>query len=136
MNDLSTSLIRLGDAGLTVPREQDIRGLEVVDREGESLGDVDELLVDEQEHQVRFLEVGSGGFLGIGQEKRLIPVDAVARIDERVHVSTTRTQVAGSPVYDPEVAQAAPGDYYGGLYGYYGYGPYWGAGYVYPGMPW
>ncbi|WP_298459878.1 PRC-barrel domain-containing protein [uncultured Cellulomonas sp.] len=132
----SSALVRLGDAGLTVPREQDVRGLAVVDRDGEDIGTVDELLVDEGEHRVRFLEVGSGGFLGIGEEKRLIPVDAVKAIDERVHVDTTRSLIAASPPYDPDVARASPEDFFGGLYGYYGVAPYWGPGYVYPAMPW
>lgn len=133
MTDSSTALVRLGDAGLTVPPEEDIRGLGVLDREGEDIGTVDELLVDEGEHRVRFLEVGSGGFLGIGEEKRLIPVDAVTKVDDRVHVDTTRTLVAGSPAYDPDVARAAPSDFYTGLYGYYGVAPFWGPGYLGPG---
>ena len=133
----STALVRLADAALTIRPEQDIRGLAVVDREGEDIGTVDELLVDEGgDHAVRFLEVGSGGFLGIGEDKRLIPVDAVRKVDEQVHVDTTRTLVAGSPAYDPDVVRASPADFYGGLYGYYGFTPYWGPGYVHPGMPW
>jgi sporulation protein YlmC with PRC-barrel domain len=130
MGDESIALVRLGDAGLTVPPEQDVRGLQVVDREGDDLGRVDDLFVDEGEQRVRFLEIGSGGFLGIGEEKRLIPVDAVERVDEKVHIATTRQQIAQSPGYDPDVKQA---DYFANLYGYYGFGPYWGAGYVPPG---
>ncbi|MEP7764318.1 PRC-barrel domain-containing protein [Sanguibacter sp. 25GB23B1] len=126
-------LVRISDSGLTVPDEQEIRGRHVVDPDGEQLGTVGDLLVDEEEERVRFLEVTSGGFLGIGQEKVLIPVDAVTRIDDQVHVSTSRSHVEGSPGYDPELAAASPLTYYGGLYGYYGMGPYWGQGYVYPG---
>ena len=53
--------------------------------------------------------------------------------DDHVHVDQTRERVAGSPAYDPDLAYEQ--DYYGGLSGYYGYAPYWGAGYVYPGYP-
>ncbi len=136
MNDSSAILVRLADAGLTVPFEQDIRGIRVVDRDGEDVGEVSDLLVDEGERKVRFLEVASGGFLGLGEEKRLVPVDAITRIDDQVHVSTSRTLVADSPVYDPDVARAEPTDHLGSLYAYYGYGPYWGPDYVYPGMRW
>lgn len=125
-------LVRMSDSDLTVPDEQEIRGRRVVDPDGHRLGTVDDLLVDEGEKHVRFLEVSSGGFLGMGQEKVLIPVEAVTDIDDEVHVSTTRAHVEGSPGYDPEVALATPLDYFGGLYGYYGIGPYWGQGYVYP----
>lgn len=126
------ALIRLADAGLTVedPRD-DVRGRRVFDREGEHIGDVDGLLVDEEEKKVRFLEIGSGGFLGIGQTKRLVPVDAVARVEEgAVHVDRSRDDVVGGPVYDPEVVVDA--GYYGGVYGHYGYTPYWMPGYIYP----
>ena len=137
MSNGSTALVRIGDAGLTVPAQQDVRGLDVVDRDGEPLGQVVDLFVDEGEHRVRFLEIGSGGFLGIGEDKRLLPVDAVTRVeDDTVHVSTTRTVVVGSPVYDPDVARIDPADQVGALYGYYGYGPYWGPGYVPPGALW
>ena len=126
----STTLVRLGDTDLTVEVEDDIRGLHVVDRDGDDIGAVDELLIDEQEKKVRFLEVGSGGFLGIGEEKRLVPVEAVKRVGDVVRVDTTKQAVAASPGYDPEVVRQSDLDYYGGLYGYYGYGPFWGPGYM------
>ncbi len=131
-DNITTTLVRLKDTDLTVEPKDDIRGMTVVDRDDEEIGTVDTLVIDEQETRVRFLEVGSGGFLGIGEEKRLIPVDAVVRIDEdAVRVDTTREAVRGGPAYDPEVVEHEP-EYFGGLYGYYGYSPFWAPGYVYP----
>jgi len=130
-----TKLVKLGDTDLTVadPRE-DVRGRAVVDRHGEEIGTVDALMLDERENKVRFLRVGTGGFLGIGGRRFLIPVDAVSRVDdERVHVDQTRERIVGAPAYDPDLTYDQ--DYYGGLYGYYGYAPYWGPGYVYPPYP-
>jgi len=131
----SSNLVKLGDTDLTVADpSEDIRGLSVVDKAGEEIGHVDALLVDAAENKVRFLQVASGGFLGIGERTFLLPVDAVAKIDDdHVHVDQTRERVAGSPAYDPDLAYEQ--DYYGGLSGYYGFAPYWGAGYVYPGYP-
>ncbi len=61
-------------------------------------------------------------------------MDAVTRIDDdHVHVDQTREHITGAPTYDPDLAYDQ--EYYGGLYGYYGYQPYWGPGYVYPGYP-
>ena len=125
------SLVRLKDADLTVNPDEDIRGRKVLDPDGEDIGTVDALLVDEADRRVRFLEVGSGGFLGIGEKKRLIPVDAITGIGDEVRVDVTRQTIAGGPAYDPEVLEYSP-DYYGELYGYYGYAPYWMPGYVYP----
>ncbi|MBA3414244.1 MAG: PRC-barrel domain-containing protein [Chloroflexia bacterium] len=131
----SDRLVKLGDTDLTVadPAE-DIRGRSVVDKAGEEIGHVDALLVDARENKVRFLQVASGGFLGIGERTFLLPVDAVTRTDEdRVHVDQTREHIAGSPAYDPDLVYDP--DYYGGLSGYYGYAPYWGPGAVYPPSP-
>ncbi len=130
-----TSLVKLGDTDLTVadPAE-DIRGRTVRDREGEEIGDVKSLLLDEQERRVRFVEVESGGFLGLGGETRLVPVDAITDVTEDgVRVEATREHVHGSPVYDPEVVDEET--YYARVYDYYGYAPYWGAGYAYPTYP-
>lgn len=129
-------LVRISDSDLTVPDQQEIRGRHVIDPDGQPLGTVNDLLIDEEKKQVRFLEVRSGGFLGIGQDRVLVPVEAVTHIGEDVHVNTTRSRVEGSPGYDPDLATAGPLSYYGNVYGYYGITPYWGQGVVHPGrMP-
>lgn len=129
------TLVKLSDIDQTVAdREEDIRNRHVKDRNGEDIGKVDELMIDSDEHKVRFLDVASGGFLGIGQEETFIPVDAITAIDaEEVHIDQTREHVAGAPAYDPDLVDQAP--YYESVYGYYGYTPFWGPGYVYPGYP-
>lgn len=121
----------LADAG------QDIRGRTVVSKDGEKSGKVDALLVDAKEYKIRFMRVESGGFLGIGEKRVLIPVDAITRVDEdNVYIDQTRDKVIGCPaddpaMYDPEVIKK-PTEYYQGIYSYYGYAPYWGGGYAYP----
>jgi sporulation protein YlmC with PRC-barrel domain len=135
----TATLVRLSDTELTVadPAE-DIRDRKVVDRDGEEVGEVDDLLIDDRDRRVRFLEVASGGFLGLGKKKFLIPVDAITRItDDTVYINRTRQHVAGAPDYDPDLIHqdAGEGGYYGDVYRHYGYPPYWGPGYVYPPYP-
>lgn len=129
-----TTLQPLKDADLiTRDRDEDIRSRKVVDAAGEDVGKIEELLIDEDEHKVRFLRVASGGFLGIGKSKVLIPVEAITSItDDVVHIDQSRERISSAPAYDPELVDD---DYYSSLYGYYGYSPYWGAGYVYPPYP-
>jgi len=130
----TATLHRLGETGLTVSfPEEDVRGRNIVDRAGEELGTVDDLLVDDAEYKVRFLQVASGGVLGLGAQKVMIPVDAISRItDEAVHVDLERERVAGAPHYDPTITRDT---YWEEVYGYYGYGPYWSPGYTYPAYP-
>jgi sporulation protein YlmC with PRC-barrel domain len=133
-NANTATLHKLSDANLTVADPQeDVRGRKVLDRQGDEIGEVDDLMIDDRELKVRFLRVASGGFLGLGETKFMVPVEAITSITEdAVHVNQTRQHVAGSPPYDPQLADDR---YWGDLYGYYGYGPYWGPGYIYPPYP-
>ncbi len=118
------------------PRDaaQDIRSRKIVDVDGASLGKIGGLIVDDQEHRVRFLRVTSGGFLGLGQDEALIPVEAITKIDDDVVlVNQTRERITGAPTYNPPLVDDR---YYENIYGYYGLRPYWStAGYIYPPYP-
>lgn len=131
----TSTLHRLKDSDLQLADSKaDIRGLKVKDLAGEEIGKVDDLLVDDEEQKVRFLEIASGGLLGVGETKTLIPVEAVARItDDEVHINQSRAKVASAPTYDPSLKER---QHLTEVYGYYGYGtPYWGLGYAYPRYP-
>jgi sporulation protein YlmC with PRC-barrel domain len=127
-------LVKLGDTDLTVAdHAEDIRGRKVLDREREEIGKIDDLFIDQKEQKVRFLEVSAGGFLGLGETKFMIPVDAITAISaDEVRIDQTRERVTGAPRYTPELADRR---YLVNMYRHYGYAPYWGAGYVYPPYP-
>src|SRR5205809_811457 len=94
------TLVRLSDTPLTVadPAE-DIRGRAVHDNSGRDIGHVEDLFIDDSEKKVRFLEVASGGFLGLGERKFLIPIELIAGIDKHdVQINRTGDEVAESPL--------------------------------------
>jgi sporulation protein YlmC with PRC-barrel domain len=129
------SLIELGKTDLSVadPNE-DVRGRKAVDRDGANIGTVHELLIDDEKTKVRFLQVASGGFLGLGEKRVLIPVDAITRITkDEVHIDQTLEHIARTPEYDPGLINDEA--YAGSVYGHYGYQPYWTQGYLYPIFP-
>lgn len=137
--DKVPALSRLHDSGQTVSASaEDIRGRMVKDKNGQDVGKIEHLLIDDVEQKVRFMEVASGGFLHLGETKSFIPVEAITRIDaDAVHISPTREHVAGAPRYDPDLVAADSG-YFVDLYPYYGYegkleayGPYRTSGYPY-----
>lgn len=131
----ASQLVKLGDTHLTVRSPlEDVRGRTVIDQSGDEIGHVDALLIDDQERKVRFLQVASGGVLGIGEQRFLVPVDAVLGVDDEwLVIDQTGERVAGSPGYDPNLVYDR--DYFGDLYSYYGYAPYWRPGYTYPDFP-
>lgn len=124
------SLSRLHDIDRTVSSsDEDIRGRMVKDKDGRDIGKIEHLLIDDVEQKVRFMEIASGGFLGLGETKSFIPVEAITRITaDDVYISPTREHVAGAPRYDPDLI-ANDVDYFSGLYPYYGYevGGYYGS---------
>jgi sporulation protein YlmC with PRC-barrel domain len=129
------TLLKLSDTQLTLSDpKQDIRGRKVVDSAGQDIGEIDDLMIDNKEKKVRFLQVASGGFLGLGARKFLIPVDAIQRIDkEAVRISRSREHIAGAPDYDPKLV--CDQGHLDQLYTYYGIAPYWMGGYMYPTYP-
>ena len=60
-----SGLVKLSDSEFVLEdRTQDIRGLDVYDKNGEEIGTVEGLYADTEERKVRFLDVGAGGYLG------------------------------------------------------------------------
>lgn len=130
-----STLQSLRETEFTVADHQsDVRGRNVVDPAGEEIGKVDDLLIDDTEKKVRMLRVEHGGFLGIGADHFLVPIDAVTAVtDDAVHIDRERSRLTDVPGYDPDVAFEPA--YYDDVYGWWGYPTYWSAGYVYPGFP-
>ena len=118
-------LVRLSDSDF-VPQnpEDDLRGKDVYDAQGQRIGSVEDLYIERKEREVRFLEVGAGGFLGIGEKRFLVPVEAVTQVTEdRVTIEPERTQKVEGPapfdtkVAPPPVADRRAGDYASPPYG-------------------
>jgi sporulation protein YlmC with PRC-barrel domain len=133
----NTELEKLSETELTLAdADQDIRNCKVIDRHNEEIGHVSDLFIDPGERKVRMLEVRAGGFLGLGDRHFLLPVDAITRVaKDEVHVNQTRDRIVHSPAYDPNLIVRPPRIDWEPYYGYYGFSPYWGGGYLYPHFP-
>ena len=115
-----SALVKLSESDLTLREPaHDIRGLDAYDRDGEQIGTVEDLYADEEAREVRFLDIGAGGFLGLGERHFLIPVEALKEVGEdRVVIDQSREKMAGSPPLDTRVVpvtetQQEAYDYYG-----------------------
>jgi sporulation protein YlmC with PRC-barrel domain len=101
---------------------QDTRGLDVYDIIDEQIGSVEDLYVDQDTRQPRFVVVSAGGFLGVGKKHLLIPAEEVSRdvSEEQVTVTEPRDKVMNSPEFDPEVG-VPPADVQRAIEAYYGH---------------
>ena len=115
------ALIKLRDSDL--PRDYTAKALldgDVYDQDGQKIGTVKDLYVDSEDEDVRFLDVGAGGFLGIGEKHFMVPMEAVTDTSGGgVTIEHTSEKVEGSPELD---TKGVPEDaYQQEVYDYYGY---------------
>jgi PRC-barrel domain len=68
--------------------------------------------VDHQEREVRYLEVGTGGFLGIGERRFLVPVEAVTKVseDQVIVEPDTKKEAEGPAPFDTKVRPPSADD--------------------------
>jgi hypothetical protein len=127
-------LIFLREGQLTVhDPQEDIRGRRVLNRDSQDIGRIHDLLVDERERRVRFMELASGGHFGFGEKKFLLPIDVITEIDEdAVKIDQTTERIEDAPAYDPAIVDEP---YLSSVYTHYAFAPYWGLGYTYPPYP-
>ena len=126
-NDL---LLKLGDEGLNHRFSgDDLRNRKVLGPDGKDIGHVSALFLDRAECRVRFLQVGTGGFLGLGEREFLIPIEDVTSTEPaEVFIRHTREQVLAEPHYDPKAVTLRDQTFWAMYYGYYGHEPYWTTG--------
>jgi sporulation protein YlmC with PRC-barrel domain len=117
------ALIKLSAAVLpNTGRNGDLRGCEVLDRYGDVIGEVEDVLVDDHEGKARFLEVHHPGIVGIGARSYLLPVDVIIRVDrDCVYINKTREFVTCGPSND--AARGLDRYLWSDLYAYYGCEP-------------
>jgi sporulation protein YlmC with PRC-barrel domain len=104
-----SKLVKLSDSGFRLEdRASDVHGLGVFNRNGEQMGSIEDLYVDPEERKVCFLEVATGGFLGLGEKRFLIPVEAVVNIyEDGMTVNQGRDKVSQSPLLGMKVVPQA-----------------------------
>ena len=96
----------------------------VVNRQGETLGDIKDLMVDPQSARVQYAVLDFGGFLGIGDKYFAVPLEAfeVDRTNEQFVLDVTKDRLEDAPGFDkndwPGTADPA---FTESVYDYYGH---------------
>lgn len=117
---------------------RDLRGLVAVDPGGLRLGEVADVVVDLSERRPRLISIVSGGLLGLEQSERLVPIEAVTEVDERVRIDRSAeflhallqhgrppTVRTSSPESPPEPAEASREQRFAEVYAAFGLVAFW-----------
>ena len=124
---LTRELERLTHSGVQIADPAaDLRDREVLDRDGQHVGTVTDILVEPGSGTPRLLEVESGGgVFGIGRKSRLIPMEVVTGGDPRtVYVERGRDQILSTDPYQPSDGDEEEAQYEA-AYAAYDVPPYW-----------
>lgn len=104
----------------------ELTGMEVKNRSGESLGKVKDFVIDASSGQVIYTVVGSGGVLGIGEKLHAVPVsalnyDASSTGDERLTIDIAADRWSEAPRFRKDSLASLQADQEGrSTFEYYG----------------
>ncbi|MHB1400295.1 MAG: PRC-barrel domain-containing protein [Trichloromonadaceae bacterium] len=111
-----------------------LTGSQIQNQQGEKIGDIDRVLVDLNNGQIAFVTVASGGVLGIGEDKYIVPFNALqkkmtegnAMGDRKVVFTINKKidQLKEVPGGDIEEALTVESQSRG-IHEHYGVSPYW-----------
>jgi len=104
-----------------------IKGDKVVNREGEDLGKIEELMIDLHDGRIGYAVLSFGGFLGLGDKLFAIPWQAFKlRTHEHAFLlDIPKETLEKAEGFDKDNWPVTSHEWLSTVYGYYGYQPYW-----------
>jgi sporulation protein YlmC with PRC-barrel domain len=119
------------EGGTQVLSASTLVGTNVYNSEGETLGDIKEVMLDVDLGRVAYAVLSFGGFLGMGDKLFAIPFEAL-RIDqrnERVILDVPREKLENAPGFDKDNWPMTADRRWGAeIHQHYGMRPYWETG--------
>ncbi|MFY9551868.1 MAG: PRC-barrel domain-containing protein [Thermoanaerobaculia bacterium] len=103
-------------------------GDKVVNRRGEDLGKIEDLMVEPEQGRVSYAVLSFGGFLGMGDKLFAIPMQAMklSREEKKLILDIDKEKLKNAPGFDKNHWPDFNDRSYGSkLYSYYGYTPHW-----------
>lgn len=126
----------MGRMGTRVGRENPdflsagtIKGDKVVNRAGENLGKIEELMIDLEDGRVAYAALSFGGFLGLGSKLFAIPWQALEMKlhDHAILLDIPKDVLEKAEGFDKDHWPVTTREWLSTMYSYYGYQPYWQA---------
>ena len=116
------------DTGRSTLSATTLIGDRVVNRQGENLGKIEDLMIDPEQGRVGYAVLSFGGFLGVGDKLFAVPMQALklSREDKWFVLDVDKDRLKNAPGFDknhwPDIADRAFGTT---VYSYYNTKPYW-----------
>jgi len=105
-----------------------LEGDKVVNRQGDDLGEIDEIMIDVPRGRVAYAVMSAGGFLGMGEKLFAIPWNALTLdTDNKCFVlDVDKQRLEDAPGFDKDNWPSTPDtEFATRLHSYYGTRPYW-----------
>lgn len=89
---------------MTVLSSSTLSGEEVVNREGENLGDIKDLMIDVQSGRVTYAVLEFGGFAGMGSKLFAVPLSAMQldTANKRFILDQSKERLENAPGFDKD----------------------------------
>jgi sporulation protein YlmC with PRC-barrel domain len=104
-------------------------GESVINRDGEDLGKIHELVIDAQSGRMAYAVLSFGGFLGMGSKLFAMPWGAFefSATEDKLVLNVDREKLKSAPGFEKDAKWPDFADRVWGrsVYNYYGYSPYW-----------
>jgi len=106
-----------------------IKGEKVINKDGEHLGKIEDLMIDFESRRVVYAILSFGGFLGIGDKHFAIPLEALSRRpNERAFtLDVSKDVLEKAEGFDKDYIPSSREEL-ASIYTHYGYKPYWQTG--------
>jgi hypothetical protein len=105
-----------------------VQGTSVYNNAGETLGSIEDLMIDKPSGKVVYAIMAFGGFLGIGNQYHPLPWSILHYDPDKggYVVNLDKRQLEGAPAYDVDKEPDwNDRSYEDKIHDYYGVGPYW-----------
>jgi sporulation protein YlmC with PRC-barrel domain len=103
-------------------------GDEVKNTIGETLGELEEIMIDMEEGRIAYAVLSFGGFLGMGDKLFAIPWEAlqVDTNDKKIVFDVPKERLQNAPGFDKDNwPRTTDRKWMTEVHSYYGYDPYW-----------
>jgi sporulation protein YlmC with PRC-barrel domain len=101
-------------------RYSKLKDAKITTSAGESLGDVEDLLINPTSGKIDFVVLGKGGFLGLGEKRVPVPWNAISlKTEKQFTLNVDKNKLKSAPTLDKDYSELASPDYTVTIYRFY-----------------